>query len=76
MEIVILKKEKNINIILGGILDFKGAVEFEQAVNEGVADKDITDDVILDCDKLEYISSAGISALLGLYKNLTQKVIR
>ena len=52
---------------LKGRLDAAAASACEEAL------KPITQSVTLECSGLEYISSAGLAVLLGLYKRLSDK---
>lgn len=64
MEILKNKLDGALSLSLIGRLDTNTASTLESAIN----DIDTKVDVILDCEKLEYVSSAGLRVLL-----LTQK---
>lgn len=56
---------------LVGTLDSHTVINFERSVDELVAEG--TEKVLLDLQNLSYISSAGISALMGLTHRLRQR---
>lgn len=66
MEILKTVNENKITLCLCGRLDTNTASSLENAV----AELDLTNDIILDCSKLEYISSAGLRVLLLLQKKV------
>ncbi|MCR5478361.1 MAG: STAS domain-containing protein [Ruminococcus sp.] len=53
-----------------GRVDTVTAPELEKAVNAATED---TDTLVLDCEKLVYISSAGLRVLLSTHKLMTKK---
>ena len=53
-----------------GRVDTVTAPELEKAVNAAAED---TDTLVLDCEKLVYISSAGLRVLLSTHKLMTKK---
>ena len=53
-----------------GRVDTVTAPELEKAVNAAAED---TDTLVLDCEKLVYISSAGLRVLLSTHKLITKK---
>lgn len=61
-----------LNVTVEGRLDTVTAPDLEKEMKEsleGVAK------LILDFEKLEYISSAGLRVLLGLYKKMKQQMV-
>ena len=65
MTIDFTKNGAQLNVIINGRLDTVTAPEFEssfEANSEGV------DELIIDCEKLEYVSSAGLRVFLSLQK--------
>ena len=67
MKIDFTKNAENLNVSLEGRLDTITAPEFERFLNEnleGVAQ------LVIDCAKLAYISSAGLRVLLSAHKKM------
>ncbi len=56
--------------LLRGYIDAHTVIEFEKAVNSAI-DEGVKQ-VVLDISGLSYISSAGIGAMMGLTRKLTQ----
>ena len=71
MKVTIQEQEGNMVAILEGSLDTAAAPETENAMRplSDVEGKDI----ILDCTKLDYISSTGLRIFLGVLKNAKAK---
>ena len=67
MNIEIQKNTEEITIKITGRLDTTTAPDFNKIVNEDIAD---TDNLILDFEKIEYISSAGLRVLLYAQKKM------
>ncbi len=64
--------EKNVSgntaeISIGGWLDTKTAAELGKAVDELPAE---VDDLTLDLEKLEYVSSSGLRQIIAAYKKM------
>lgn len=59
-----------ITLQVDGRIDTVTAPELEQAVNAAAAD---AEDLVLDCAKLVYISSAGLRVLLSTHKLMAKK---
>jgi anti-anti-sigma factor len=71
LEMKILKKDNNLSVmILEGRLDAYGASIFEEKLKEL---NDSENKLILNFEKVVFLSSAGIRALLTLYKNINKK---
>lgn len=60
------KDNQELHIVLEGRIDSNTALQFEDAVKEYFQDKFIS--VNLDCEKLDFISSAGLRVLLQMRK--------
>ncbi len=58
-----------LEVALEGRLDTMTAPQLE----EELADLDKADSLVLDCSKLEYISSAGLRVLLSAYRTMNVK---
>ena len=71
MKIEFNKNEGILNISLDGRLDTITAPEFEEFLKSNLAD---VFSVIIDCEKLEYISSAGLRVLLALNKKVKKNL--
>ena len=70
MEIVKKQNGANLEIALAGRLDTVTAPELEKALNDSL--NGITD-LTLDCENLEYISSAGLRVLLAAHQKMSNK---
>ena len=70
MNIKISKIEKKIIIEVSGRVDTVAAPKFEAAVEEQITD---AEELVIDMDKLEYISSAGLRVLLWAQKTMTDR---
>ena len=58
------------SVALEGRLDTTTAPEFEAALNESIAN---VSELIIDLEKLEYISSAGLRVLLSAQKTMNKQ---
>lgn len=67
MNIEIQKNTEEITIKITGRLDTTTAPDFNKIINEDIAD---TDNLVLDFEKIEYISSAGLRVLLYAQKKM------
>ena len=65
MKIDFNKNDGNLNISLDGRLDTTTAPELETFLSENYDGKS---SIVINCDKLSYISSAGLRVLLGAQK--------
>lgn len=71
MKTTILEKDGDLVAVFEGRLDTAAAVETEQAMKPLM---DCTgNNIVLDCTKLEYISSSGLRLFLGVLKNAKPK---
>ncbi|MBQ1445646.1 MAG: anti-sigma factor antagonist [Solobacterium sp.] len=66
MELIDVKKEESLIIGLKGHIDSANAPDVEKEITEACTDD--TTNVVIDAEKLEYISSAGLRILLRLKK--------
>lgn len=71
MQISLNKNKSALNVALAGRLDAVTSVQLQTAVDEGLQG---ISSVVIDCDALEYISSAGLRVLLALHKKMKTKV--
>lgn len=71
MRILVAEKEGKTTVALSGQLDTLTSVEFEKTVTEIINSS--TKHVILNCEGLSYISSAGLRLLLSLQKAIKVK---
>lgn len=69
MTIDIEKSGGTVRVKLSGRLDTVTAPEFEKTINEL---PEGTDNLIIDTEKLEYVSSAGLRVLLGAQKKMNK----
>jgi anti-sigma B factor antagonist len=67
MKMNFTKTEGNLEIVLEGRLDTTTAPEFEAFLSENIVGVDA---LTLDCEKLAYISSAGLRVLLSAQKRM------
>ena len=58
------KDDGNLNIALDGRLDVTTSPEFEIFINENYE----SGSIVINCENLTYISSAGLRVLLGAHK--------
>ena len=61
---------KTVTLALSGRLDTTTAPEFEVVVDETIPE---ADDIILNFEKLDYISSAGLRVIMKAQKAMSQK---
>ena len=61
---------KTVTLALSGRLDTTTAPEFEVVVDETIPE---ADDIILNFEKLDYISSAGLRVIMKAQKAMNQK---
>jgi len=54
-----------------GYLDAHTAPEFEQAIEDQIAQGNVK--IIVDCGKLDYISSAGLGVFMGFVEEVREK---
>lgn len=62
--------DTKLSVALEGRLDTTTAPEFEAALNESIAN---VSELIIDLEKLEYISSAGLRVLLSAQKTMNKQ---
>ena len=67
MKIDFTKNNGNLHVALDGRLDTTTAPELEGFLNENY---DGTEALVMDCEKLSYISSAGLRVLLSAQKKM------
>ncbi len=70
MEIIKNKEGSELRIALEGRLDTMTAPQFENEIKESL---DGVDSLILDFEKLEYVSSAGLRVILGAQKAMNKQ---
>lgn len=61
---------KKYTVALAGYVDYSNADEFDTKVKEVIKD---ADSMVIDMEKLEYISSAGIRVIVYAYNELENK---
>ena len=69
MKVEITQTDNQISVTLEGRLDTVTSSEFEKTLAPHLALKGI--ELILDCNAMEYISSAGLRIVLVIYKTIT-----
>ena len=70
MKITKSETEKNIVVAVDGRVDTTTASELAAELNSAAAK---TQQIVLDCEKLIYISSAGLRVLLSAHKGMNKK---
>ncbi len=58
----------------GGRIDGANAADFANALQEAVGGSEAA--IVLDCEELSYISSAGLRAILGVVKDLNRRAVK
>lgn len=71
MKIDFTKENGNLKVSLDGRLDTATAPDFESFLSENY---DGTSSLLIDCEKLLYISSAGLRVLLGAQKKMKKSM--
>ena len=71
MKINFTNTNEILNVALDGRLDTNTAPEFENFLNENYGSADM---IVIDCEKLSYISSAGLRVLLTAQKKTKGKM--
>ena len=71
MNVEIQREAANLVLIADGRVDGTNASHFQDAMQSAIQDSDQS--VVLDFEKLSYISSAGLRAILVVAKSLQQK---
>ena len=71
MKIDFTKENGNLTVSLDGRLDTTTSPDFESFLNENY---DGTSSLLIDCEKLLYISSAGLRVLLGAQKKMKKSM--
>lgn len=72
MKTIITEQDGSLVAAFEGRLDTAAAPQAEKDLQPVIEDKDGRD-IILDCTKLEYISSSGLRVFLGVLKNAKPK---
>lgn len=70
MEIIKTQENTALNIALEGRLDTMTAPEFENALKDSIEGVEL---LVLDFEKLEYVSSAGLRVILGAQKIMNKQ---
>lgn len=70
MEIIKNKEGSELKFALEGRLDTMTAPQFENEIKESL---DGVDSLVLDFEKLEYVSSAGLRVILGAQKAMNKQ---
>ena len=68
------REDGRLVIFIEGRIDSNNAAEFEQALTEEVS-RNQEEELVLDAEALEYISSAGLRVLLRLRKSLGKDIV-
>ena len=70
LEIVKERSGKDLTVLLLGRLDTETAPELQAVLEKEYVD---TEKLVLDCEKLNYISSAGLRVLMGAQKIMKRR---
>ena len=68
MDVAMERQDDILSVLVSGRLDGTNVMQFEETVRTAVEDSDRA--VMMDFEKLSYISSAGLRAVLLIAKNL------
>ena len=69
MDVATERQDDVLSVLVSGRIDGSNAAAFEEAVRAAISDSDRA--VVMDLEKLSYISSAGLRVLLMIAKNLS-----
>lgn len=69
MDVATERQDDVLSVLVSGRIDGSNAAAFEESVRAAISDGDRA--VIMDLEKLSYISSAGLRVLLMIAKNLS-----
>jgi len=69
MDVATERQDDVLSVLVSGRIDGSSAAAFEEAVRAAIAESDRA--VIMDLEKLSYISSVGLRVLLMIAKNLS-----
>ncbi|MBP3891537.1 MAG: STAS domain-containing protein [Solobacterium sp.] len=67
MDIQVEKQESNVTLFVSGRIDTNTSPEFEETINQNIEEDT---NLVLDFEKVEYISSAALRVLLATHKKL------
>lgn len=68
MDVATERQENILSVLVSGRIDGSNAMQFEETVRAAIEDGDRA--VVMDFEKLSYISSAGLRAVLLIAKSL------
>ena len=69
MDVAAERQDDVLSVLVSGRIDGSNAAAFEETIRAAIAESDRV--VIMDFEKLSYISSAGLRVLLTIAKNLS-----
>ena len=69
MDVAAERQDDVLSVLVSGRIDGSNAAAFEETIRAAIAESDRA--VIMDFEKLSYISSAGLRVLLTIAKNLS-----
>ena len=74
MEVTTENDNRTLIAKAGGRIDGTNAADFENAMQDAIAGSEGA--VVLDCEELSYISSAGLRAILRIAKDLKARPVK
>ena len=74
MKMTAERQDGVLSIRVDGRIDGSNAIEFQETIRTAVQDRDRA--MIMDCEKISYISSAGLRAVLMTAKALSNRDVR
>lgn len=74
MDMTTERQDDVLSIRVVGRIDGSNAIEFQEAIRTAVTERDRA--MIMDCEDLSYISSAGLRAVLMTAKSLSNRDVK
>lgn len=75
MEITAITEGSNYIIQIDGDVDASSSIYVDQQIRDAI-DKENIDHILVDCDELNYISSAGLGVFMSYISELNEKSIK
>ena len=74
MDVTTERKDGVLSVRVDGRIDGSTVLEFQEAIETAIADGDRA--VIVDCERLSYIGSAGLRTVLNIAKSVSNRNTR
>lgn len=71
MEITKTKENNYLNLIIDGDLDASSAIYLDESIQKALEDNESI--ILIDCKKLDYISSAGLGVFMSYLKDFEER---